>query len=271
MLAAMDRSDVARGPRIVVTVAASATSADPARAEQKNRLYAEALRRHGGEPVLIDTATPPEARAEALEGMAGLLLSGGADVDPARYDHGIAGSQATEPARDQLEEEAWSAAQRRSLPVLGICRGMQAINVFSGGSLLQDLPGHLGRTFGSGPPATHPLRLVPGTRLARILSPTNVRGGVLTVNSYHHQAVRPGDLAPGLLASAYAPSAIGQLVEGLESTEGQLVIGVQCHPERRETTPAAFDRLFGVFVDACRGAAGSEVRRHLTSSRQANR
>jgi len=258
----MDRSEVAGIPRIVVTAANPAASADPERAQQKNRLYADALRRHGGEPVLIDSATPASARGAAFADMDGLLLSGGADVDPARYGQEIAGSEATEPARDQLEEAAWSVARRRALPVLGICRGMQAINVFSGGSLIQDLPGHIGRTFGSGAPATHPLRLVPGTRLARILSPTNVRGGVLTVNSYHHQAVRPADLAPGLVVSGYAPSSAGQLVEALESSEGPMIIGVQCHPERRDSTPAAFERLFSVFVDACRGAAGSEVRRH---------
>ncbi len=257
----MDRSEVAGIPRIVVTVANPASSADPERAQQKNRLYADAVRRHGGEPVLIDSATPPSARDEAFKDMDGLLLSGGADVDPARYGQEVADSEATEPARDQLEETAWSVARRRALPVLGICRGMQAINVFSGGSLLQDLPGHIGRTFGSGTPATHPLRLVPGTRLARILSPTHVRGGVLTVNSYHHQAVRPADLAPGLLASGYAPSSAGQLVEGLESSDGPMIIGVQCHPERRDSTPGAFERLFSVFVDACRGAAGSKVRR----------
>jgi putative glutamine amidotransferase len=263
----MDGKSVGRGsPRIVVTVAHPAAQSHPERAERKNRLYADALTRQGGEPQLLDASSPSALRNEAFEGMDGLLLSGGADVDPGRYGQGIAGSGATEPERDELEAAAWAVAQRRGLPVLGICRGMQAINVFSGGSLLQDLEDHLGPTYGSGPPKSHPLRLVQGTRLARILSPTNVRGGVLTVNSYHHQAVRPEDVAPGLIPSAYAPSAHGQLVEGLESSEGAMVIGVQCHPERLESTPPAFERLFSFFVDACRGAAGSERRRVQASS-----
>ncbi len=73
------------------------------------------------------------------------------------------------------------------------------------------------------------------------------------VNSYHHQAVRGTDLAPGLVANAWAGSPDGDLVEGLEAADGRFVIGVQCHPERPESTPPAFERLFAVFVDAARG------------------
>ena len=109
---------------------------------------------------------------------------------PARYGGTERGSTAIEPARDALEAEAWAVAQRRGLPVLGICRGFQAINVFSGGSLLQHVDGHLGPAFGKGAAMVHPVRVAPGTRLARILFPTNAGGGVLRVNSYHHQAVR---------------------------------------------------------------------------------
>ncbi len=100
---------------------------------------------------------------------------------------------------------------------------------------------------------THPLRVAPGTRLARILFPTNARGGVLQVNSYHHQGVRAGDLAPSLVANAWASSPAGDLVEGLEAADGRFVFGLQCHPERTESTPPAFERLFAVFVDAARG------------------
>jgi putative glutamine amidotransferase len=247
------------GPTIVVCVADAARAADPGLAARKNELYAAAIRRHGGDPLLIDAATPRDARRRAFETMAGLLLSGGADLDPTRYAGHAGGSEAVQRDRDAMEAEAWSAARDRSLPVLGICRGLQAVNVFSGGGLLQHVNGHLGEPYGNGSPMVHPLRLVPGTRLARILSPTNVRGGVVSVNSYHHQAVRAQDLAPGLIASGYAASPEGQLVEALESTAGPLVLAVQCHPERRESTPVAFERLFRVFVDACRGAVGARV------------
>ncbi len=111
------------------------------------------------------------------------------------------------------------------------------------------------RAGGRGPAKIHPLRVAPGTRLARILFPTNAGGGVLRVNSYHHQAVRPSDLAPGLVANAWASSPAGDLIEGLEAADGRFVFGVQCHPERTESTPPAFERLFSVFVDAARGPA----------------
>src|SRR4029453_1264435 len=98
-----------------------------------------------------------------------------------------------EPERDALEAAAWSAARARRVPVLGICRGLQAINVFAGGSVLQDVAGHAGPAWGSGPAATHPIRLVTGTRLASVLD----AGDEIEVNAYHHQGVRAADLAPG--------------------------------------------------------------------------
>jgi putative glutamine amidotransferase len=241
------------GPTIVVTVAVAADQGEPDLAEQKNRLYAASLLRQGATPILLDAATSEADRAAALDAMDGLLLSGGADVDPGRYGRPNQGSIGTEPERDALEAEAWAAAQVRGLPVLGVCRGFQAINALSGGTLLQDVDGHAGPSWGHGPAATHPLRLAPGTRLARILFPTNPRGGVIQVNSYHHQAIRAADLAPGLVASAWARSPAGDLVEGLEAADGRFVIGVQCHPERTESMPPAFERVFAVFVDAARG------------------
>lgn len=242
-------------PRVVVTVAVAARQTDPAIAERKNQLYADGVGRHGGEPIVLDATASPEARAAAFQTMAGLVISGGADLDPARYGQPVRGAVNTEPDRDALEAEAWAAAETRGVPVFGICRGFQAINVFSGGTLLQHVDRHAGAGWGQGPAMTHPLRLVPGSRLARILSPSNARGGVTEVNSYHHQAIRASDLAPGLLANAWASSPAGDLVEGFESAAGRFVIAVQCHPERTESTPEAFERLWSVFVDACRGPA----------------
>jgi len=242
-------------PRIVLTVATIADKADPDNARRKNELYAASLTRQGAEPIVLDATSAPADRAAAFAAMDGLLLSGGADVEPSRYGRAARGATDIEPSRDALEAEAWAAAQERGLPVLGICRGFQAINVFSGGALLQHVDGHIGASWGHGAATTHPLRVSPGTRLARILFPTNARGGVLTVNTYHHQAVRAADLAPGLVANAWASSPAGDLVEGLEASDGRFVIGVQSHPERTESTPSAFERLFAVFVDAARGPA----------------
>ena len=161
-------------------------------------------------PLIVTLGLDPPRRGHgpdprsAFAAMDALLLTGGADLDPARYGQPSRGSTSVEPERDALEAEAWSVAQARGLPVLGLCRGFQAINAFSGGTLLQHVDGHQGRGFGIGPAKVHPLRIAPGTRLARILFPTNAGGGVLRVNSYHHQAVRPADLAPGLIANAWA-------------------------------------------------------------------
>lgn len=238
-----------------MTVAVAARQPEPALAAHKNELYAEGIRRHGGEPIVLDATATPDERRAAFEVMQGLLLSGGADLDPSRYGHPDAGSMDVEHDRDELEAEAWAAAEARGIPVLGICRGFQAVNVFSGGTLLQHVDGHAGPAYGHGPAAEHALRLVAGTRLARILSPTNPGGGILHVNTYHHQAVRPADLAPGLIPSAWAGSPAGEIVEAFEADGNRVVIGVQCHPERLESTPAAFERLWGFFVDAARGPA----------------
>jgi putative glutamine amidotransferase len=242
-------------PRIVVTVAESTRQAEPEIAARKNALYAASVMRHGGDAVVLDASSDRDTRARAFAAMDGLLISGGADLHPERYGQPSRGSTTMEPARDALEHEAWTVATDRGLPILGICRGFQAINAFSGGTLLQHVDGHQGPRWGKGPALVHPLRVAPGTRLARILFPTNAGGGVVRVNSYHHQAIRAADLAPGLVASAWASSPAGDLVEGLEAADGRFVFGVQCHPERVESTPPTFERLFSVFLDAARGPA----------------
>lgn len=238
-----------------MTVADPARQSEPEIAARKNALYAACMARHGGSPIVLDASATAAERRDAFAAMDGLLLSGGADIDPALYGQPNRGAVETEPDRDALEAEAWTVAATGGLPVLGLCRGLQAINVFSGGTLVQDVAGHAGPGWGHGPATTHPLRFAAGSRLARILFPTNPRGGVLEVNSYHHQAVVPADLAPGLIPNAWATSPIGDLIEGFETADGRFVMAVQCHPERTESTPPAFERLFGFFVDAARGPA----------------
>lgn len=240
-------------PRIVVTVQAPAVAADPDLARRKNGLYLARVEAAGGEAVAIDeTATEPE-RAAAFETMAGLLLSGGADLDPALYGQPVDGSLHLELGRDALELAAWRAAADRRRPVLGICRGLQAINVFAGGSLIQHLDGHTSPAYGSGPARTHGLHVRGASRLARILRPTAPGDFVLPVNTYHHQAFGRDRLAPGLAVAGTASHAAGEIVEAVESLgHGQLILGVQCHPERTESTPPEFERLFAFFVDAAR-------------------
>jgi putative glutamine amidotransferase len=245
-------------PRIVVTVTVPARHPDPELSTRKNRLYAEAVERHGGEAIVVDGSSSPDDRAVAFASMDGLLLTGGADIDPGRYGAENLGSTDIEPERDQLEAAAWAAAETRGVPVFGVCRGFQAINVFAGGTLLQDVGGHAGPGWSTGPARTHPLR-VGGGRLGDIVAS---RGPAeVTVNTYHHQGVRAADLAPGLVATGWAESEVGELVEAFERPGPRFVVGVQCHPERTESTPAAFEALWQAFVDACRDGRAAEGRR----------
>ncbi len=244
-----------RPPSIVITLGAPDLTDDPATAVRKNNRYLEAIVRVGGTPIGIDQHATNAERAAAFATMDGLLLSGGADIDPGRYGRETTRAVGVQPGRDQLEADAWEAANERSLPILGICRGLQAINVFSGGTLIQHIDGHESPSYGSGTVICHPVRVRPGTRLAGILGGAKPGAVVLSVNSYHHQAVRRADLANGLVAAGSAPHLGGDLVEALESADAdRFLLGVQCHPERTESTPEEFERLFAAFVDAARGA-----------------
>jgi putative glutamine amidotransferase len=240
-------------PTIVVTVQAPGVSVDAKISQRKNARYAEQIEAAGGKAVVLDETATADERSEAFAAMDGLLLSGGADLDPALYGQPVEGSVDIEPGRDALELAAWLAARERSLPVLGVCRGVQAINVFAGGSLIQHLEGHTSAAWPSKDVKTHPLRISSASRMARILRPNAPGGVVLSVNTYHHQGFRADQLAPGLVVSGTAPHPEGELVEAIESTgSDQLLLGVQCHPERTESTPPEFARLWAFFVDACR-------------------
>ena len=264
-----ERPAPATVPLVVVAVADPARSKDPALTERKNELYAAGVRRHGGNPVFVSTATPAAERDRLLAEMGGLMLTGGADLDPALYHEPVAGATDPDPARDAAELACWQEAERRSVPVLGICRGLQAINVFSGGSLVQDVPSHAGTPYGSGPAHVHNLEIEPNSRLARALAAGSPEGLAATdsdddtvellVNTFHHQAVNRDRLAPGLRAVGWAASKNGRLVEALESRDDRWVVAVQCHPERTESTPDEFEGLWEAFVRAARGASAEPI------------
>ena len=179
-------------PLIVLVVADAAHSKDPALTTRKNELYADGISRHGGDAVLVSAATPPAERDRHFGAMSGLVLTGGADLDPALYHEPIAGATDIDADRDGLEQLAWREAERRSVPVYGICRGFQAINVFSGGSLLQDVPSHAGTPYGAGPAKTHDLEIDPNSRLARALAAGSPEGLAATAGSWPSSATRNG-------------------------------------------------------------------------------
>ena len=167
--------------------------------------------------------SPKRMRKNIIEKMRGLLLLGGVDIDPKTYGgtmHEKIGK--TEPARDRLERELLEATQTHRLPVMGICRGMQMINLFSGGTLhphLHDLD--LSAPHPHTPLPMRNVQIEPGTRLHRIVGVSTLR-----VNALHHQAV--DRLGEGLRVAARDENGI---VQALEGTEGPFWLGVQWHPE----------------------------------------
>lgn len=234
-------------PLIVLTVTNPARHGDQELARRKNARYAEAIVAAGGRPLLIDGTSSDGEREAAFSDMDGLLLTGGADIDPARYGRPNEAGRDIEPERDALEAAAWAVAGAREVPVFGICRGFQAINVFTGGTLIQEVGGHSGPAWSTGPARMHPIRMGGGSLLATALGDDPGE-----VNTYHHQGVGRDDLAPGLVATAWADGPEGELVEALEMPGERFVVGVQCHPERTEFSPAAFERLWSAFVEAAR-------------------
>jgi putative glutamine amidotransferase len=244
-------------PRIVVTLHGPEQAAREEPTWASFDGYLDAVRRAGGDPVPLDPTASHLERKTALATMDGLLLPGGADLDPALYGEQPHPGVAVEGARDDLELAAWTAARERGVPIFGVCRGFQAINVFSGGTLVQHLEGH---DSPSSAPQAHPLHLDPGSRLASILGETDPLLST-QVNSYHHQAVRPADLAPGLVASALAPHDEGELVEALEADDADdWLVGVQFHPERPEFIGPEFERLWRAFVVEARTRSGRRRR-----------
>jgi len=183
--------------------------------------YPGAIALAGGEPVLLPTGSASDAVVRRLDG---LVLTGGADVDPARYGQQPGPHTGmTRPDRDDTESVLLRAALDGGVPVLAVCRGLQLLNVVLGGDLVQhlpDLPGVGTHDPGTGSFADHEVATVPGTVVAALL------GGRVGAHCHHHQAV--GRLAPSLVVAATAEDGT---VEAVERPGEQFVLGVQWHPE----------------------------------------
>ncbi|PYO61413.1 MAG: peptidase C26 [Gemmatimonadetes bacterium] len=190
-----------------------------------NTAYATALVRAGLVPLVVPPLLDPASGTAVLDHVAGLVLTGGHDVDPARYHAAPHPKlEPTDAARDAVEVALIAAARERQLPILAICRGIQILNVALGGTLYQDLPserpGPIDHADESG---RHSLRVEPDSLLHRTL-----RTRQASVNSRHHQAIR--ELAPPLRATAWAEDGV---IEGVEwaNGRGSWMLAVQWHPE----------------------------------------
>lgn len=212
-----------------------------------NAAYVAALERAGAAPVLIPVLETSQALDAVLARLDGLLLPGGVDVDPRRYgEAALPGLGQVQAEADHVELTLAHTAVERGLPLLGICRGQQLLNVAMGGTLYQDLQRQGATSLdhdGSRPRGRdsmlHPVRIAPDSRLASLLGALEVH-----VNSLHHQGIK--GVAPGLRAVAWSPDGVIEAVEG----EGAFQVAVQWHPEELRAQPAAA-RLFEGFVAAC--------------------
>lgn len=212
--------------------------------------YVDSLRRAGAVPVLIPPQ--PENAAELVESLDGILLAGGDDCDPQLY-----GQDRHPLVIDLMDERRQSndltlarVARERGIPTLGICLGLQMMNVAAGGTLVQDIESQIDTEIRHasvpGDRARHDVMVEQGTKLASMVPSTE-----LNVNSSHHQAI--GEVAEGLRVAAHAPDGI---VEGLEDPRHPFYVGVQWHPEDMAGEGSA-STLFGAFVDAARRYAES--------------
>jgi putative glutamine amidotransferase len=242
-------------PRIAIP---EPTSTDEAYNQRSLPQYIHAVEAAGGTAVPISLHATPAEWAGILASCSGVLLPGSpADVDPARYGEArVEECAAKDDAREAVDDLLLQGALDQGMPVLGICYGLQSLNVWRQGSLIQDLPhanaattGLVNHQPGREVQKAHSILVTPGTRLSRVVTAAGVEVPGLFVNSSHHQAIG----RPGRALKVAATSPDDGVIEALEGSDpNQFLVAVQWHPERSYDVSAASRALFAAFLDAAR-------------------
>ena len=211
-----------------------------------NHEYVNAVVKAGGVPVIVGNSFGLD---ELIQVADGLLLTGGVDVDPARFGQEILNDTVhIDQERDALELQLIEKYWKTGKPALAICRGLQVLNVAFGGTLIQDIPTWCGATHTAG--AEHPVAVTEGSLLNRLTGGTE-----LMVNSYHHQCIPGGGLAEPFVATASWTGCGVTMIEAFEQP-GYPLLAVQWHPERAYRNPDGLtnmDPLFSWLVEQARG------------------
>ena len=204
--------------------------------------YVESVRRAGGEPCVL------QINADAsLKELDGVLLTGGGDIAPSYYHPK---TNPPDNARDAFELQLARLALERGMPLLGVCRGLQVMNVAAGGTLIQDIPSEVNHPLGHQVDTplyaiAHEVWVARDSTLGRAMQEELGDGEVLQVNSRHHQAA--GQTATSYRVTATAPDGV---IEAVEGANGQYLVAVQWHPEELVEHDAGQRRLFESFIDA---------------------
>ncbi len=235
-------------PRIAIPLP---HSAKPEYNERSLPQYEDAVREAGGEPVRIPLDRAPDEVAKLISECDAVLLPGSpADVDPQKYDAPRDPHTApADAARDTVDELLLQDAYNMRKPIFGICYGLQALNVWRTGTLVQHIESGVNHEAGRTVPVAHNIAVETGSRLAQILSGAGVGSASVPINSSHHQSAEV--VGDGL--RAVARSAEDNVVEAVEGTTPQhFVLAVQWHPERSTKEDAGSRALFRALVDAAR-------------------
>lgn len=213
-----------------------------------NQSYFEAIRHFGGIPLLIPVFAQKEELQFLLNQCDGVLLTGGGDMDPALFGEGVLNDTVVIAAeRDESEYRVLDHAVRHNLPIFGICRGVQVMNVYFGGTLYQDMPAQIPsdtihRMEKPFHRTCHKCIVKPDSPLYRLTGVSE-----FGVNSHHHQAVK--DLASGFIAMGYCEDGI---IEAICDPSEPFRWGVQWHPERIWDIEVSSAKLFEAFIAACK-------------------